>query len=435
MIAERFASVQGNVLRGYSMPMVAHVFGQVADADVPRWKGFFAELAPSITPSEWKLKPKTTLNLGIGYRALAKLFPAASAPLAELFPAFAAGMSRRRAELGDPDGDLWRIWHRRDVWLSIHGSDERQIEARIDALRALASDLRLETEVSWGAALERDGHHFEHFGFRDDISYPAVEGFPTPDDEVPGRGKRAADGSWQRIATGEFLLGYADERGRNRLEGLPPGLRQLLHNGTFAVFRKLRQDVGAFRDFVESVARSRGEPADTVASRLVGRCANGDSLVAPGRDSDFDYADDPQGARCPVGSHVRRSNPRTSGEHRMIRRGMPYGRPFEPSQPNDVERGMYFVALNASIEEQFEFVQALWLNQSAGSLRNSRDPLVGVGAGPRRMLIEGDVGERRAPALLLAIPDFVTTLGGEYYFMPSIEAVRTLAAGPAGGFE
>jgi Dyp-type peroxidase family len=299
---------------------------------------------------------------------------------------------------------------------------------RVRALLDLTPGLGLTAQTPWGAAIEKeDGHWYEHFGFRDDISYPAIEGVPSPDRDVPGRGKWV-DGQWQRIRAGEFVIGQPDERGVNALDGLSTEVATLLKNGTFGVFRRLRQDVPAFRDYVESLARVHRLSADAIAAKLVGRTASGDSLACPGRESEFTYDQDPDGAGCPIGAHVRRANPRIGGEHRLIRRGMPYGPAFVPgSADSTADRGLYFVVFNAKLEAQFEFIQKAWLNGPSGALRNARDPLVGAGAGQRRMLIEGDVDAARAPLLLLDIPDFVSAAGGEYYLLPSIAGLRHLA--------
>jgi deferrochelatase/peroxidase EfeB len=159
----------------------------------------------------------------------------------------------------------------------------------------------------------------------------------------------------------------------------------------------------------------------------MGRTRAGDALARPGHDNDFTFEDDPGGARCPVGAHIRRANPRKPGLglHRLIRRGMPYvGTPERPES-----RGLYFVAMNASIENQFEFLQKAWINGPTGGLSASTDPVGSSGSARRKMLIEGSGS--RAPILLLDIPQFVTCHGGQYYFMPGRRALLTLAASAA----
>ena len=86
----------------------------------------------------------------------------------------------------------------------------------------------------------------EHFGFRDGMSHPAIEG-----SGIPGTNSREPP-----LKAGEFLLGYLDEVG-----GLPlmPQPEVLGRNGTYVVFRKLHQRVAAFRQYLESQRHSSAE--------------------------------------------------------------------------------------------------------------------------------------------------------------------------------
>ena len=71
----------------------------------------------------------------------------------------------------------------------------------------------------------------EHFGYRDRLTTPQIEGTgiePTP-------------GSGPPIKAGEFILGYPDE------DGPPPKLPQpelLSRNGSYMAYRRLQQHVG-----------------------------------------------------------------------------------------------------------------------------------------------------------------------------------------------
>ncbi len=77
----------------------------------------------------------------------------------------------------------------------------------------------------------------EHFGYRDRLSQPVIEGTgvePTP-------------GSGPSIKPGEFFLGYPDE------EGPAAGLPQpeiLSRNGSYVAYLRMEEHVGAFRDFL-----------------------------------------------------------------------------------------------------------------------------------------------------------------------------------------
>ena len=216
------------------------------------------------------------------------------------------------------------------------------------------------------------------------------------------------------------------------------------------VWRKVRQDVALFRRTVREASRDYGErrgQADGQGRRpLAQRRAPGDvtgcatGTLRPSTRAGtnaFGYADqDPDGFGCPLGAHVRRSNPRDAlgfdgklaFRHRIIRRGMPYGPPLkEDALEDDGEhRGLVFVCFNASISRQFESIQRQWLNDgNIFHLGDDQDYLLGGTAG--KMTIQG-----RPPFMLAPQAPFVTTRGGEYLFVPSLTALTAIADGVAG---
>ena len=153
------------------------------------------------------------------------------------------------------------------------------------------------------------------------------------------------------------------------------------------------------------------------------------------RINDFGFADDPNGLRCPLGSHIRRSNPRDakgffdgrlSDRHRIVRRGRPYGPPLPGGELEDdgADRGLVFVCFQANLWRQFETIQSLWIDDGDPfGLGPDKDFLVGEPHGTEgKMTIPG-----RPPYFLKPQPRFVTTRGGEYLFQPSMRALRGLA--------
>src|SRR5947208_511351 len=77
------------------------------------------------------------------------------------------------------------------------------------------------------------------------------------------------------------------------------------------------------------------------------------------------------GRAGPVGSHIRRLNPRDALDargdelvrtHRIVRRGLPYGTWLDGDVDDGQERGVAFMAINSSIAYQFEHVQRAWAN-------------------------------------------------------------------------
>jgi deferrochelatase/peroxidase EfeB len=207
----------------------------------------------------------------------------------------------------------------------------------------------------------------------------------------------------------------------------------------------MEEHVGAFRDFLRQQGKTR-EEQELVAAKLMGRWRSGAPLVlsptqddpALGRDmqrtNDFAYAKmDPYGYGCPVGSHIRRMNPRDTAENmqrrKMIRRGGTYGPPLPEGAPEDgVERGIAAFIGCASLVRQFEFAMNVWVNDPKfKDLGNERDPIVGTQDGTSDMTIP----KRPIKKTIKGLPAFTTIRGGAYFFLPGIGALRLLASGDA----
>lgn len=334
----------------------------------------------------------------------------------------------------------------------------------------------------------------EPFGFVDGVSQPKIDWERRVSTDVHDRDRYS-----NRVALGELLLGHSNEYGlytdrplldpesNPRARSLPkaldqPGMRDLGRNGTYLVMRQLAQDVPGFWRYLDREARSDSAERDRLAAAMVGRARDGSSLVprtlppidgiddegAQAKINHFTFDEDPHGLRCPVGAHIRRSNPRTGDYppgvdgpisrlirtlgfgrrhdhddlvasarfHRILRRGRAYGTTLSPeeairSDAPDADRGLHFVALGANISRQFEFVQNAWaVSPKFAGLPTESDPLLGN----REALLDGAPTDRftmpqgQGPARCLSgIPQFVTVRGGAYFFMPGISALRYLA--------
>ena len=270
----------------------------------------------------------------------------------------------------------------------------------------------------------------DHFGYRDRLSHPAVEG--TGDVPNPGSGPP--------LKPGEFFLGYPDE------DGAEPRLPQpeiLSRNGSYLAYRRLQEHVGAFRDFLREHGPSP-EEQELVAAKLMGRWRSGAPLALapekddpalgadPNRNNDFNYKDaDPHGYAVPLGAHIRRMNPRDTAvnmnRRKMIRRGGTYGPPLPEGAPDDgIERGIAAFIGCASLVRQFEFAQNVWINDPKfHELGNERDPIIGTQDGTFDMTIP----KRPVRRKIKGLPSFTTVRGGAYFFLPGIRALRFLAAG------
>jgi len=285
----------------------------------------------------------------------------------------------------------------------------------------VVSTLDLEAIPPFGCA-------HEHFGYRDRLSQFAIE----------GTDQQAQPGSGPPVKAGEFFLGYLDESGSQ------PPLPQpelLARNGSYLAYLRIEEHVGKFRDFLRQQSdTSQGQ--ELIAAKLMGRWRSGAPLVlAPQRDdpalgadmqrtNDFNYRTiDPYGYSCPIGSHIRRMNPRDTAENierrKMIRRGGTYGPPLpEDTAEDGVERGIAAFIGCASLVRQFEFAMNVWINDPTfKGLGNERDPFVGTQDGTFDMTIP----KRPIRRKIVGLPAFTTIRGGAYFFLPGIRALRFLA--------
>jgi Dyp-type peroxidase family len=430
-----YADLQGNIVRPYGFANARHLLLAVVDA--ARARAALLALARRVTTAEtWTERPAAAVNVAFSYPGLVALGLPVS--VCEGFPnAFRAGMKVRKRVLGDTgdsDPARWDAAWQRDVHavVSIQGNDPAALEAcDAEIVRLLDGGLRVLAREQ-GTARKKGG---EHFGFADGNGDVDVDG--TGD---AGDGKITKDG-WAPLAAGELLCGYTDEAGEFPESSPQPAA--LAANGTFLVFRKLEQRVRTFRKYLAEQGRAYPGGAEKLAAKMVGRWRDGTPLVrspdAPTKDitNDFTYEGDPDGARCPLGAHIRRARPRDAmGFHgkltdmrRIARRGMPYG-PFLPEDDagtDDEGRGLLFYAFNVDIERQFEFVQQQWFNYGNHfGQGNDKDILLGDHDGSGKAVIQS-TGPGEAPYLCTALPRFVATRGGDYFFMPGLAALRWIA--------
>jgi Dyp-type peroxidase family len=338
---------------------------------------------------------------------------------------------------------------------------------KVTVVHRLPLDLRIEKGIAR-----------EHFGFADGLSQPIPydekSGEDAPVCVVLDNGQPVERDKLHGVPLGEILLGHTnahhetapgpvvvdDDRAAKAelpTDGAPEGFRNLGLDGSYMVVRELRQDVAAFWESLEDnaahiVALDPGVAdvvtAEWLAERVVGRSIDG-HLLCPGGgllppantagypDNDFRFFEtDPDGLGCPLGSHVRRANPRdglasdkgsaqtlldAANFHRILRRGRKYGTTLKDRMKDDkADRGLLFICLNTDIARQFEFVQQTWLlNPNFATLFDETDPLVGPEG---RFTIPKDPLRK-----IVNVKTFIQMAGGEYFFLPSMPALKYLA--------
>jgi putative iron-dependent peroxidase len=291
---------------------------------------------------------------------------------------------------------------------------------------------------------------FEAFGFRDGLAQPVIRGLRFEDSVGLKQTVRDAGPLYDDrvVAPGEFILGYRNEYGEftycPNLEGWTGAAGhtdgRFGLNGTYLAVRQIEQDVKAFEKF-------RAVKGKEYCEKLMGRRQDGKPLSWKGdpnaqiSDSEADAfrfrVDDANGFDCPKGSHIRRVNPRDSlgidvkssikstKLHRLLRRGRPY---LEENKDQAPRKGIFFIACNADLERQFEFVHQRWVrNPNFGCLHDQDDPIVGSPAANKKFSIPGLASGKE-----MSLASFTQTLGGGYFFLPGIKALKFIVDHGAG---
>jgi Dyp-type peroxidase family len=489
-----YADIQGLVRFAHGR-LTESAFLLVRIKDVPGARQWLAGASITHSASLSPL-PESALQLAFTAQGLEAL-GVAETVVREFSEEFTGGMrahenrSRRLGDIAGNDPQHW-LWGGKDeqnphLLLMVY-TPAGQMQDKLREIRQ--ADFKGAFDILNTLTAKSSGPE-EPFGFADGISQPEIDWQARVDTDPHTR-----DHYSNLLALGEILLGYPNEYGLftarpllnpaevPHTEALPaaadqPGLKDLGRNGTYLVLRQLAQDVTGFWKYFDEQAQADEPQREALAAAAVGRQRDGTPLVSQshdaitgirpnGADNQFLFDDDPMGRQCPIGSHVRRANPRTGdfppgvsgllsrlirilgfgrqhpGDdlvastrfHRLLRRGRAYGSTLTPAQAlrdpplkkSQEERGLYFLCLGANISRQFEFVQNAWaMNSKFAGLPTQSDPLLGN----REPLVTGEQTDKftlpqtDAPARCLeGLPQFVTVRGGAYFFMPGIRALE-----------
>lgn len=414
---------------------------------------------------------------------------------------FRTGLAASSARLGDPAGSFrnWKIGgpgNVPDIFLTIAADRNADCVAAVGEVVSIAAEHGLEKTYheeghnlafySNNAITFAGGH--EHFGFKDGISQPGIRGIlpngnyltPRPSPSTGDDGPEFAEPGKPLIFPGQFVLGYAQQ-----IDTFPrsPAPKQPLgndegaiapawaRNGSFLVFRRLSQDVAAFRRFFADQAATLANPgmsASRLAALLVGRWPSGAPVIrSPLQDdssqatdalinnfgfgesnTDAQLPNDTKGLICPVAAHIRKVNPRDLDTdqgsasatliRRILRRGIPFGPPLDLGPDTaSAERGLLFLSYQSSISQQFEFLCSQWMNSAA--LPNNPTALAGgpgfdlvlgqnVAARNRFAYVENGANQVRISSDNFTPKDWVSATGGGYFFAPSLSAIKDVLA-------
>jgi deferrochelatase/peroxidase EfeB len=448
------SDIQGVIVRGYRSYIHArHIVVAITNAGEAR--SIIGSLATGSSPSglaittaaPWTTKPPFTLNVAFTYLGLETLGVPQSllSGFSAEFISGAIGEATNNFDVGSSAPASWLggmgVPDNVQVIFSLFAPTAEALETYSALLRTALKPGFQETYSHDGTALPGG---YVHFDYRDSISQPSLQGGPPPAHPYPSElGASPA---------GDFLLGY-----ENTYQNFYcPDIAQepLGKNGSFGAFRILKQDVAAFDSYLQQASGGAGLTPDQLAAKFLGRWRNGVPLaLSPKSDAPipedqlnmFLYVGtatgqkypDPHGVACPVGSHIRRGNPRDDGvaggstqQARIMRRAMPYGPRYDPALPDDgIERGLIGYFINGDFGTQFEFLMGQWMNLD-GFTRNlpitGADPLIGDNDPSSSVFTIATAP--KASTTVTGFARFVITRGSAYCFLPSITALSYLAS-------
>lgn len=341
-------------------------------------------------------------------------------------PVFRDGMKRRTSLVNDPPAEEWERLYQREIHAVILIGDagaEPVERLREQILAELPDSARLLGEERGQGMRNPAGDGIEHFGYVDGRSQPLFL-----KDEVDKEPKQHWDPA--------FPLA-------NVLVPDPFAPDPVRHFGSYLVFRKLEQNVRAFKEIERDLADRlalQGTDRERAGALLVGRFRDGTPLTLkpkPGGGpvaNDFTFDGD-DGSRCPFSGHVRKTNPRSFGRDvLMARRGQTYGEraddPWDDSPPEhrpSAGVGLLFMAFNASLVRQFEFTQRSWANAPDFEVGGTgHDPVIGQGRRAVRVAFPEVWGRPELSEPQAQVAQTVTMMGGEYFFAPSLAYLRHL---------
>ncbi|GAB7361967.1 hypothetical protein MBLNU230_g2004t1 [Neophaeotheca triangularis] len=457
------ANVQGDILmEGLPKRNESFFFFTIKDGSVAAFCQSLAQVAQKITPAsraesvrkeikDGKAQGKgdtlvSTAGANIAFSASGLRKMSTSLKKIDLKTndsAFDAGMRANAASLNDPvkpntSEPTWETSFMGKIHgiVLVAGSDTTQVRLKMEEIKSIfkfpGADALVEAVVTVQGKVrpgKEKGH--EHFGYLDGISEPAIKGVNA----------KTAHPGQDIIRPGVILC--------NR-EGDEQTHPAWMTDGSFLVFRKLAQDVPAWNKFIVDSASKLSTTPDLLGARLIGRWKSGCPVQLspssdnktigpdPQKNDNFDFRPN-DSTKCPIGAHIRKTNPRadlggTLGQHsgtepfRIMRRGIPYGDELA-DDPNG-ERGLLFVCYQSNLARGFQFIQQTWANNDSFPAQGAGlDATIGQSNGQKMVEMLGlNPKDSKAGLGFHGLNQFVKPKGGEYFFSPSLTALRTTLA-------
>ena len=465
--ARMLANLQGNILKSHGRNFSLHLFLTFAAAPEisRRWVAGFAERF--VTSAYQQHLQSKALNdverlfggfylSAAGYQSLGfddlSEFEEDNSIENNVLISFKDGMAAGFDELSDAPPDEWDAPfrdHQIHALILLADDDEEKLLEATKQIKSALEKIGAKIFVQKGAVLrDANGKPIEHFGFRDCISQPLFYQQDIEKEREKGFDRWDATAPLNLVLVKDVLSDETDAF------------------GSYLVYRKLEQNVKAFRETERRLAGAdclnlAESDRERAGALIVGRYRNGVplELSATGRDENLiDYNnfnfiganDQPSVGKCPYHAHVRRMMPRgelglSNGKfsdeelrHRIVRRGITYDDRERDADGNplvsgDAEKdvGLLFMCFQSSIPKQFGFLQARWANTSGflGKDEVGIDPIIGQNRDLQDFEHQKwypQWGDGNQTPKTFEFKTFVTLKGGEYFFAPSIAFLKSL---------
>ncbi|MDJ0898669.1 MAG: Dyp-type peroxidase [Xenococcus sp. MO_188.B8] len=437
--------LQGNILKGHGREHSVHLFVQWKPGQIQGAKEWIQAFTRTYVTSA-KQQADEALRYkqeGIAGTIFANVFFSRKGYEALEFEPFQVpkdqpftmGMknSQIRDFLGDPEVKQWEVGYQNEIHALILIADDHLLKL-LQAVNQITAKLRQVAIILHredGFILRNQaGQVIEHFGFVDGVSQPLF----LKRDIVKAQTNDSDFSQWDPRASLDILL-VKDHNGKTEDS-----------YGSYLVYRKLEQDVKAFRADQQKLAQTLNINNDLAGALVMGRFADGTPVTksdiptyAVTPTNNFNYDADVDATKCPFHAHIRKTNPRgdtgrvesspgfdealaVEKNHRIARRAISYGE-NDTNQAPQTGSGLLFLCFQANIENQFNFMQARWSNP---------DRFVQVGVGPDPVIGQPEGTQKwpkkwgEADTQEYGFKLWAFMKGGEYFFAPSISFLTHL---------
>ena len=457
-------NLQGNILKSHGRDRSAHLFIKFTglQSDVKQWIQDFANeyvTSASLQAQEavHYRKTKQSGSIFANFFLSAKGYEYLGTPDDKLpvNPSFRLGMKNDEIrkllsdlplDTAEPDKQ-WDAPLKEEIHALVLLADDDVdlLQSIVNTVCQSLSNIANLLQQEDGFILRNNGQVIEHFGFADGISQPI---FVTSDLDRALENSGGSFDKWDPKAPLSLVL-----------EEDPYAQAGEDSYGSYLVYRKLEQNVQAFREDQRNLATELGieENLDLAGALIVGRFQDGTPVVeseiatGPTQTNNFDYDEDPQNmifkpTKCPFHAHIRKSNPRgdtarvassidpeqdkaTERGHRIARRAISYGI-NDPAAEPVTGSGLLFLCFQANPDNQFNFIQAKWANKKDFvDVNVGLDPVIGqpAGTGINQTWPKTWGGNPMTTEQVKYNFDlWVTMKGGEYFFAPSMSFLRNI---------